>query len=169
MLKTPGTLSHRYSNKLDIPIILIVSAVLLVFGLFLPVISLKELIFFKSTFSVLTGIVMMFHEGFPILGAIIFLFSVCFPILKISLLLYIWFFRVPDERRSFIAYWLGILGKWSMLDVFIVALTIIITKISHLVSAEARIGIYFFGGSILLVMIGAERIDHLLKKHESNS
>jgi len=57
-----------------------------------------------------------------------------------------------------------------MLDVFVVAMMIIITKISRFAHAEARIGIYFFGASIMLTMILTGKIDNLLKtKNKSKS
>ena len=59
--------------------------------------------------------------------------------------------------------WLGSLGKWSMLDVFVVAMMVIITKISGFASAQPRIGIYFFGASVFLAMLTTERINFLLK------
>jgi len=46
---------------------------------------------------------------------------------------------------------------------------IIITKISKFARAEARIGIYFFGASILLAMITTAKVNALLKtKNESS-
>lgn len=48
-----------------------------------------------------------------------------------------------------------------MLDVLVVAITIVITKISGLVEAEAHIGIYVFAVSVFLSMIATMRIEKL--------
>ena len=48
-----------------------------------------------------------------------------------------------------------------MLDVFVVAITIVITKISGLVEAEAHVGIYVFAVSVILSMIATMRIEKL--------
>ena len=160
------SLKQIFPDHYEIPALLSVATLLLIFGLFLPIITLEELILWKSTFSVLTGIGHLFHESHYILGVIVMFFSVFFPITKLSALCLIWFCKISKNFRDKVIEWLGILGKWSMLDVFVVAIMIIITKISHFAHAEARIGIYFFGTSIILTMITTERIDRFLKSKQ---
>ena len=159
-----ASLREQHPGKIMIPIALACSALLLVLGLFLPIITLKELVFWKHTFSVLTGIQSLFQEGHFILGLIIFLFSVLFPITKLIVLFQIWFSRLDDKQRKFYVHWLGVLGKWSMLDVFVIAVTIVITKISSFAKAEPRVGLYLFGVSIVLAMIITETIDRLMRE-----
>ena|SRR3989338_604603 len=157
------SLHQIYPKNHLIPVALFFSALFLAYGLFLPVITLKELIFWRTTFSVITGIENLFYEGHYFLTAVILLFSVCFPILKLSVLVVIWFRPVSKKFRTAMVEWLGSLGKWSMLDVFVVAMMVIITKISGFASAQPRIGIYFFGASVFLAMLTTERINFLLK------
>ena len=160
----PEPLGKTHRTKLDVPCFLAASAVFLVLGLFLPVITLKELVFWKSTFSVVTGIWSLFQEGHWILGVIIFLFSIVFPIVKLSILSLVWCAALGEEQRRRFLHWLAVSGKWSMLDVFVVALTIVITKVSKLAKAEPRIGIYFFAVSILLAMLVTERVERLMRR-----
>ncbi len=151
-----------YQVETYIPIFLGLSFLLLLLGLFLPAIYLQELIFFRSTFSVITGIYDLFHEGHITLGVIIVLFSVIFPLLKLLILILVWFFDLANNKKLVLIKWLEVLGKWSMLDVFVVAVTVVITQISHFAKAEPRIGIYFFGVSIILTMITTERISKII-------
>ena len=58
-------------------------------------------IHWKNTYSVMTGVVGLAKDGDYVLAAVIFFFSIVFPIGKLAALL---------------------LGKWSMLDVFVVAI-----------------------------------------------
>ncbi len=157
------SLLRAYPRCWDVPLVLLTSIVLLILGLCLPVITLKELVFWKTTFSVWAGIVSLFQERHYFLSSIIFLFSIIFPIGKLTVLLNLWFVPMPQPRRKFFIHWLSVLGKWSMLDVFVVAVMIVITKISGFASADARIGIYFFGASILLSLLVTERIERLMK------
>lgn len=76
----------------------------------------------------------------------------------------IWFVPIPEEKQKSFLHWLGILGKWLMLDVFVVVIMIVVTKISGFASAEAHVGIYFSGASILLAMITTDRIEQLVKE-----
>jgi len=160
----PASLREQHPGNYTIPLTLCASACLLVFGLFLPIITLKELVFWQHTFSVITGIQNLFTEGHIILALIILLFSIIFPIFKLLVLFQVWYSRLGDKQRKFYVHWLGILGKWSMLDVFVVAITIVITKISSFAKAEPRIGLYFFGVSIVLAMLVTEAIDRLMRK-----
>lgn len=158
------SLQKIYPKYLDVPILLLMSLVMLGFGLFLPVITLKELVFWKHTFSVLSGISSLMDEGHYFLGLIIFFFSIVFPFLKLGVLFTIWFGRLAQWQRERYVRWLGAMGKWSMLDVFVVAMTIVIAKISSFASAEPRLGLYLFGTSILLAMLVTVRIEKLINK-----
>lgn len=163
MQSATTSLQQLFPRYYFIPAALVLSALFLACGLVLPVITLKELIFWKTTFSVLTGIQSLFDESHYFLALIILLFSVCFPLIKLTALIFLWFTPAPQQLRARTVEWLGIIGKWSMLDVFVVALMIVVTKISGLAKAEARGGIYFFGASIFLAMLATEKINALLK------
>ena len=65
-----------------------------------------------------------------------------------------------------VLHWLGILGKWSMLDVFVVAILIVLVKIGPLAKVEAQRGLYWFAGAILLSMITSMYVDSLAGKKE---
>ena len=161
------SLQQLYPKRFEIPIVLLICIILLIFGLFLPIITLNELVFWTSTFSVVTGIVSLFQEEHYVLGLVILFFSVIFPIFKLLVLSAIWFTRVSEVRRNFYLHWLGLLGKWSMLDVFVVAVTIVITKISNFAKAQPRPGLYFFGASVLLTILVTEGIERILRPPKS--
>ena len=162
MSESEQSLQKIHPRHLDVPILLAVSLVLLWFGLFLPVITLKELVFWKHTFSVLSGISSLVDEGHYFLGIVIFLFSIVFPFIKLGMLFALWFGRLAQWQREKYIHWLGAIGKWSMLDVFVVAITIVIAKLSGFASAQPQIGLYFFGSSILLAMLVTVRIERLI-------
>jgi len=46
--------------------------------------------------------------------------------------------RLPEVQRQKLLHWLGILGKWSMLDVLVVAILIVLVKLGPLAKVEAR-------------------------------
>jgi len=156
-------LSKIHSRCFDVPLALFLSAVTLILGLFLPIITLKELIFWKHTFSVLSGIISLWDERHYFLSLIILLFSIIFPFLKLLMLSGIWFTKMFHDQRQTYVKWLSSLGKWSMLDVFVVAVTIVIAKISNFASAKPHIGLYFFCFSILLAILTTVRIEKLMK------
>jgi paraquat-inducible protein A len=44
-------------------------------------------------------------------------------------------------------------GRWAMLDVMVVAVLIVASKLSVLASVEVHVGLYVFGLSVILVML----------------
>ena len=48
-------------------------------------------------------------------------------------------------------------GRWAMLDVMVVAVLIVASKLSVLASVEVHVGLYVFGLSVILVMLLTQR------------
>ncbi|MBI3315438.1 MAG: paraquat-inducible protein A [Candidatus Omnitrophica bacterium] len=157
-------LSEKYPHHLEVPLLLSAAALSLGFGLVVPIITLRELVFWKHTFSVLTGIQSLYQEKYYFLALVIFVFSVIFPVGKLTALTVVWYLRISQAARLRLVGWLGVFGKWSMLDVFVAAVTIVITKVSGLIEAEPRPGIYIFAFSIILSMLATMRIEQLNKR-----
>ncbi len=155
------SLAEINPKHLLIPLLLLFSTVLLLVGLSMPVLTVKQMWFMKNTFSVLTGIQALWLEKSYILASILMIFSVIFPLIKLSALFCIWFIRLSDEKRRGILTWLEILGKWSMLDVFVVAVTIVAVKLGFLASAHPEAGIYYFAAAIAMSMVVTAWIDRL--------
>jgi len=166
-----ASLNQIYSIKYGVIFILslLVAAGLLITGLFMPVLTFKEMLCFKTTFSVLSGIQNLWQQKQPILALIILLFSVIFPTVKLFALLGLWFVKVPNQRRIVIINRLELLGKWSMLDVFVVAVTVVTVKLGFMIKAEPRIGIYIFASSILLTMFVMAWLNRLVHQIEKSS
>ena len=133
-------------------VLVFLSTALFVVGLFLPMLTIEKLVF-ENTFSVLSGILALAREGSYGLAIVLFLFSVIFPAVKLAILWLVWSGEVRGRRRERLLARLHAVGKWSMLDVFVVALTIVSVKLGALATAEPRPGIYVFTGSVLLSMI----------------
>jgi paraquat-inducible protein A len=51
-----------------------------------------------------------------------------------------------------------LLGKWSMLDVFVVAVLVVTVKLGAMASVEARYGIYAFTAAVFLTMYITSRV-----------
>ncbi|MCX5716286.1 MAG: paraquat-inducible protein A [Candidatus Omnitrophica bacterium] len=146
------TLQHLYPKRVDILILIVVSALCLFIGLYLPVLTVRKL-WEKNTFSIISGIINLWNCKYYVLSFIIFFFSVIFPVVKLVTLFVIWFVRLSDRYRKWLLRGLSLLGKWSMLDVFVTAIIIVSIKLGVLASAKAEAGIYYFAISILLAML----------------
>src|SRR3989338_6215639 len=106
------------THRLCVPAALLLSTVLLLIGLSLPLLNAQQMIFWQSSYSVWAGVVALWHANELLLAAVLFVFSIVFPIVKLLALTVIWLIPLQEQQRTMVLHWLGLLGKWSMLDVF---------------------------------------------------
>lgn len=147
------SLHREHPHRWDVPGTILVSLGLLVAGQVLPFMEMQKLVFFKEGYSLPRSILSMWNNGLYFLAVVIFLFSIVFPFTKLALLLAIWFMPFEAAMRDRTLHWLAAVGKWSMLDVFVVAVLLVLTQASAMVSATPRMGLYLFAGAILLSMV----------------
>ena len=55
-------------------------------------------------------------------------------------------------------------GKWSMLDVFVVAVLLASVKLAGLAQVEIHSGLYAFAASVLLTMLITARVTCLIRE-----
>lgn len=155
-------LFRQHPHRLDIPVLLVLSAGLFVFGVFAPVITFEQMVFSHSTFSILTSILSFFRLGNLLIGTVIVLFSIVFPAVKFLVLGYIWFGKLEEQHARRYLTLLKALGRWSMLDVFVILITVGSLQLGILGTASVRSGIYYFGaaivGSIILSLLLANTL-----------
>ncbi len=156
-------LRELHPKRYDVPALIALAAILLVMGLLLPLFKVTQMLLWKSSYSIITGTIQLFKEGELFLGTIILLFSVVFPIIKLVALSILWMIRFPEEKRKVALNWLGYLGRWSMLDVLIVALMILAIKLRALTRVESQVGVYVFCAAILVSMIAAIMVERLAR------
>jgi len=165
MSKHPASLKDIYpENRHIVPGAIVLSSLLLIIGLSLPLIHTQQMIFWKSSYSVWQGVIELWNHNELILATFLFFFSIVFPIVKLGTLTILWFGKLADEKRAIWLHWLGILGKWSMLDVFIVAILIVLVKLGPLAKIEPRVGVYVFTAAIFCSMLTTMYVDRLARK-----
>jgi len=136
-----------------INILLLVSLASLVIGITAPMLTLEKLYFFENTVSLFSTVQELFHQKEWFLFIVIALFSLCIPIIKITGLVLI--LNTEYEKGSFFdkaLHIIEIIGKWSMLDVFVVALLLVSVKLGVLAKVEVHYGLYAFAASVLLTI-----------------
>jgi paraquat-inducible protein A len=148
----------------DVPGLVILTAALLGVSLALPVLKMEKLIFWEDHFSIWSSIVMLHQGGNFILAGIIFVFSMVFPVAKLATLLVLWFASMSPQGRSRWLQVLELLGRWSMLDVYVVAILIVLAKASGVAKAQPQAGLYLFAGAIAGSMLITMYIGRLAGK-----
>ena len=122
-------------------LVILLSTVLLIAGWTLPMMTVDRLLILTEQVSILQGCLVLWSEGEYFLFAVIALFSIVFPLVKLGLALFLWYradAASPALQRS-----LGCiesLGKWSMLDVFAVALIVVAIQVSIITDVTVHAG-----------------------------
>jgi len=138
--------------------LLVVATIAFPFGLVLPILRIERPLS-DVEYGVLTGIWTMLTGGLPVLAVVVLAFSVAFPAAKLTLL---WRSSLsPSGETRATSELLRALGKWSMLDVYVVVILMGAVRLGVLAGVEARSGLYVFGASVLLAMTVAMLSRHL--------
>ncbi|MEM9668234.1 MAG: paraquat-inducible protein A [Pseudomonadota bacterium] len=157
----------NHTNQDDAPILalpvidilaewmLYVSAALITAGLLLPSVYRPKLIG-GDTYNIIDALASLASSGLWLLATIVFVFSLMFPLAKTLIAAVI--FRIGNRASPRAASLLGFLGKWSMLDVFLVALLVALTQLSELRSIEPRYGLYLFAAGVILNNLATARL-----------
>lgn len=112
----------------------------------------EQFFFIEKEVTLLNSIRMLFEHDENFLGSIIFTFTIVFPIFKYILLL-LSLLITEKEQIARLNRWLSVISKWSMLDVYVVALLLLNMKFdSRIVNMELKEGVVWFSISIILIM-----------------
>lgn len=142
--------------------LLFLAGILLVVGMLSPIMTIRKMVFFRNEFSLIGGLVDMLRGGEIFLFIVISAFSVVLPIFKIALLFYL--LRNLDTHTTRQRRWLRWFhdyGKWSMLDVFVVAVLLTSVKLGSLVTVQVHYGLYVFAAGIIGIMYVTMRVTKL--------
>ncbi len=109
----------------------------------------------ERSLSLLGGIQSLWDSGHAALGIVVFIFTIVFPPLKLiaTILVAAPVSFLSNASRSMLRKWIAHLGKWSLLDVFVIAILIVALKVQGFVSVHAVCGTYLFAATVLLSML----------------
>ncbi len=119
--------------------------------------------------TILGGVVMLWEHGSYPIAAIIFFASIMIPVMKFLILLYLLIsvkYPMGKDRKvnkHKLYYMTEIVGPWSMIDVFVVA---ILAALIHLTSIEVLAGTAAtaFAISVFFTLLAAHAFDETLIK-----
>jgi len=114
--------------------------------------------------TILSGVIELWVKGSPDLAVIVFTASIVVPMLKfLALGLLLWSSRhaTPWARRQRAKLYrlVELIGYWSMLDVFVVALLTALVRFGVLSLVEPLPGVVFFGLTVILTMFASMSFD----------
>jgi Paraquat-inducible protein A len=129
----------------------------------------------RASYSLISAILKLWEDGNHLLFIAIFTFSVIFPGAKILGNLALWM-RMMSKQNSadgaastaFLARWLHVLGRWSMVEVFAAGLLCVILKLGDIVRVKLGPGLLWFLAAVVLSMINAKLTEYLALRNKNS-
>lgn len=114
--------------------------------------------------TILEGVWTFLHHGEFFIAAIIFSASVVIPLAKILSLSYLCYcvhFHQLDQPREKTRLFqiTEALGKWSMIDVFVVVILVSLVRVDNIIFIQSGPGILAFAGVVISTMLAAHQFD----------
>lgn len=129
----------------------------------LPIMETRSL-FGVQADTIMSGIIYLWHSGSWDLALVVFIASIMVPLLKLIALTLL---LISVQRRS---TWqplqraklyriVELVGRWSMLDIYVVAILAALVQIGALATINAGPGALAFGAVVVLTMFAAMEFD----------
>ncbi|WP_245774208.1 paraquat-inducible protein A [Rugamonas rubra] len=143
--------------------LLLAAAILYIPANLLPVMYTHSL-FGKQDDTIISGVVYFWTSGSPALAAIIFIASIVVPVAKLAALsLLAWTAqrrsRWRPYQRTVLYRLVEFVGRWSMLDIFVITLTVALVRFQTLAVITAGPGALAFCAVVVLTMLASLQFD----------
>ena len=129
-----------------------------------PFLTIYHVIGSNEVYSLFGAVKLMWGYELYIIAILIVGFSIIFPFIKLSILFLVCFVVKRPKVRYRLITTVEYLGKWSMLDVFVVCIMLVLTNNQVFVSSEPNIGVYYFLLAILISIVCSLFVDYLCEK-----
>lgn len=144
-------------------VLVLLSALLLVPANLLPMMSVLE--WGRATpDTILSGILRLADEGYPGIALVVFLASIVVPVGKLCTLVLLllsvyrrWPMSIALRIRAFRV--LEFIGRWSMLDIFVVSLMVALVHLGQVVAVQPGTGALLFGTSVFTTLLASLSFD----------
>lgn len=154
--RKPGSLSRCWA-------LLIAAYILYIPANLLTIMETGSLFKYRKD-TIISGVVELWKTGFWVIAIIVFIASVTIPLFK---LISITLLLVSVQRRS---TWLPrqrtslyrlveLVGRWSMLDIYVVALLASLVQFGSIATVKAGPGAVAFGAVVVLTMLASMQFD----------
>ena len=160
-----GALVHarRPNSLMRTWALLVTAAILYIPANLLPIMTVSSLGKGEPS-TIMSGVIQLVQHGMLPIAAVVFIASILVPTFKlvgIALLLFSVQRHQPlSARQRIIMYrFIEFIGRWSMLDIFVIAILVALVNFGRLASIEANLGAAAFSSVVILTMLAAVTLD----------
>jgi paraquat-inducible protein A len=157
-------LAFRRHNAIQATWALIIAAVICYIPANILPIMTRSTITYTASDTIMDGIIGFYMEGSWPIALIILIASIVIPMAKLAALSYLLLvvqFRLPgnDLDRTRLYRMVEFIGRWSMLDVFVVAVAVALLQLQPFLVTRPAMGLVFFAAVVILTMLAANTFD----------
>ena len=114
--------------------------------------------------TIMSGIILLLQMGSYPIAAVIFIASILVPLLKMVALLILLLsvqskWVLDDRQRTRMYRAVELVGRWSMLDIFVIALLVALVNFGSIAQIVSGPGATAFGSVVVLTMLAATTFD----------
>ena len=156
--------TRRVKDSLQISLALVICAILLYIpAMIYPMMVVTKLgVNIEST--IIEGVISFLDMESYFIALVIFIASVAIPIIKLIGLLFIFItlkinVKMENKRKITIYKFIEAIGKWSMIDIYVVAILASIVQLDELFNIKGGIAATSFALMVILTIIAANRFD----------
>lgn len=117
-----------------------------------------------QTDTIMSGVMYFIHTGMWPIALVIFVASICVPLIKLAILSFLlisirrrstW---RPKERTRFYRI-TEMVGRWSMVDIYVITISVALVKLGAVATFEAGPAVVFFSAVVVLTLLAAMSLD----------
>ncbi|MFS0825917.1 paraquat-inducible protein A [Pseudomonas phoenicis] len=114
--------------------------------------------------TIMSGVIELMQNGMLPIAGVVFVASILVPTFKligIALLLYSVQRHQPlsARQRIWMYRFIEFIGRWSMLDIFVIAILVAVVNFGRIANVEANLGAVAFATVVILTMFAALTFD----------
>ncbi|MDD4330278.1 MAG: paraquat-inducible protein A [Aliarcobacter sp.] len=154
----------RIKNSLQVSLALTICAILLYIpAMIYPIMEVTTL-GVKIQSTILEGVISFLNMESYFIAIVVFTASIVIPMIKLLGLLFIFIslkvnVKMSNNRKVLIFKFIEAIGKWSMIDIYVVALLASIVQLDEIFNIKGGIAATSFALMVIVTMIAANRFD----------
>ena len=162
-----STMHLRKNASIQRTLALLVTASLLYIPANLYPVMYTDALGSNEASTIMGGVVLLINLGSAPVALVIFIFSVMVPSAKLMAMFYlVWSVErnssLDPRQRSILYRVVEFIGKWSMVDIFVVTILVALVQLGGLLVILPGIAAVSFAGVVIITVIAAESFDSRL-------
>ncbi|AKJ43864.1 membrane integrity-associated transporter subunit PqiA [Pragia fontium] len=163
------TVAHaRRANSLQWTLALLLTSVIIYIPANILPIMVTEVLGNPSASNIMSGVILLWQDGSYPVALVIFIASIMVPTLKILAIAWLCYDasdkgksnnHLDREKMHFIYEIVEFVGRWSMIDVFVIGVLSALVRMGKLMSVYPDVGAILFAMVVILTMFAAMMFD----------